>query len=698
MRPTRSERTPPHDKAADRQRRTAHLLAGRARRALALFALAALAIAADGLSGERGALAGPPATTPSVAPQDVPMLERADDVASYTLRAKLDPTVHTVHGEGTITWKNASARPVSELWMHLYLNGFKNQSSVFMRAAIGGFRGSGVPSEWGTIDIKKLVLVERAADGNGEQRHDLKSAIELKRPGDEDETDARIPLPREVPSGATITLEVEWDDKLPAVVHRTGYEGSFHMIAQWFPKLARLEADGTWAHFPFHQLGEFYADFGRYDVTLDVPEGFIVGATGPTIETKNEAGRHIERHVQDSVHDFAWTAWDKYQVRTEKIEGVDVTVLTPPGYDDHAQRELETMRFALPHYGARYGKYPYSVLTLVHPPQAATEAGGMEYPTLITTGQPAWLPRGMYFVEGVTIHEFGHQYFYGLCASNEDAWPFLDEGVNSYAENEALTAWKGRGSGLDFAGLKIGDVEAQAERARHFGHDEKIAQGASAFATGSAYGALVYSRTATILETLARVYGKPKMDRALGVYARRFRFKHPTPNDLIETIKAEIGDAAAETLRASLFEKGWVDYAVTQMSSHGARSAAGIFDREGRRETISLDTARSANRYSGWALVVRRGTLRLPVEIELVAEDGSRSRVSWNGEDESFRVPYSGTSPLHAVVVDPDEHLLLDEHPDNNFATAPGRRSAGAPRVLERATYWAQAILGGLAP
>lgn len=691
--------------------RRGHATARRAGRPALLFTLAALAIAAEGALRERGAVARPNGTSPAApegapreagaagpALEDVPMLDRAEDVASYTLHAKLDPILHTVHGRGTITWKNASTKPVSELWMHLYLNGFKNQSSVFMRAPIGGFRGSGAPRSWGTIDIEKLVLVEPASVDTPERRVDLKGAMELKRPGDEDETDARIPLPRQVPSGQTITLEVEWDDKLPTVLHRTGYDGSFHMVAQWFPKLARLEEDGTWAHFPFHHLGEFYADFGRYDVTLDVPEGFVVGATGPAVETKIDGGRRIERHVQDSVHDFAWTAWDKYRVRKEKIEGVDVTVLSPPGYDDAVERELETMRFALPHYGARYGRYPYPVLTLVHPPQTAGEAGGMEYPTLITTGAPAWLPRGLHFVEAVTIHEFGHQYFYGLCASNEDAWPFLDEGVNSYAENEAMTAWKGPGSGIDFAGLAIGDVEAQAERARHFGHDEKIAQGAGDFATGNAYGALVYSRTAAVLETLARVYGKAKMDRALGVYARRFRFRHPSPHDLVETVATELGAGAAENLRRSLFEKGWVDYAVTQTSSHTSRSPAGIFDRAGQRETISLDQSSRADRFDGWVLVVRRGTLRLPVEVELVAEDGARSRVTYSGEDESFRVPYSGTSPLRAVVVDPDDRLLLDERPDNDFATAPGRRSAGAPRVLERATYWAQAILGGLAP
>lgn len=615
------------------------------------------------------------------------MAEHPERVVTYTLRASLDPQKHTVHGEGTIAWRNASAKPVSELWLHLYLNAFKNQRSTFMREPVGGFRGTTIPHDWGTIDVRKLAL------GGA----DLLPTMELRRPNDEDETDARVPLPRAVEPNETITLDVAWDDKLPTVVERTGYDGSFHMVAQWFPKIAKLEPDGTFAHFPFHHLAEFYADYGSYDVTIDVPQAFVVGATGPATETKTENGRRVERHVQDDVHDFAWTAWDAFRTKKETIDGVDVTILYPPHYDDHAERELETMRFALPHYGDRYGKYPYRVLTLVHPPAAVPEAGGMEYPTLITTGGASWMPRGVNLVELVTIHEFGHQYFYGLLASNEVAWPFLDEGLNSYAEAEAMEAWKGKGSMIDLLGLRIGDAEGHSERARHFVHDDRVAQPAYAFTSGSTYGALVYSRTATILETMRRTYGDAKVRGALRVYAHRFRFRHPRPDDLVDTFRAEMGDKAAETLHAALFDKAWVDYAITQTSSHEQRAPAGIFDVGGKRETVPADRT-TPGKWTGWVLAVRRGTLSFPVEIELVAEDGTRTRVPWDGASESIRVPYTGASPLRAAIVDPDGRVLLDQDRTNDFATAPGRDAAGAPRTLERTAYWAELLLGAVAP
>lgn len=640
------------------------------------------------------ARADAPMIPADVAP-DITMAAHPARVVDYTLRAKLDPTAHTVHGEGTISWTNVSTQPVSELWMHLYLNAFKNQSTVFMRAPIGGFRGSTVPKEWGTIDVTKLTLVSGAA---GAERHELWPSVVLRRPNDEDETDARIPLPAPVAPGQTITLEVVWDDKLPSVVERTGFDGSFHMIAQWFPKIAKIEADGTFAHFPFHHLGEFYADYGKYDVTLDVPEAFVVGAVGPAAESRVEGGRRIEHHVQDDIHDFAWTAWDKFQTRTETIGDVACTILYPPGYDDHAERELATMRFALPYYGARYGKYPYPVLTLVHPPASAPEAGGMEYPTLITTGGSSYIPNGLYLPELVTIHEFGHQYFYGLVATHETQWPFQDEGLNSYAEAEAMATWKGRGSFLDLLGLKVGDAEGHAERARHYAHDERVAQPAYAFGTGNAYGSLVYSRTATILETLRRVYGDALMQRAMGAYTRRFRYQHPVPRDLIETFQREMGSDAGEVLRDALFDKGWIDFKVEALSSHSVHAPAGIFDRDGKRATTPAPLPGASGKYEGWALIVRRGTLHLPVDVELVAADGTKTRTSWDGTTDSVRVPYAGASPLASVVVDPDARVLLDEDPANDFANAPGHSGGGAPRTLERSTYWAELLMGAIAP
>src|SRR5262249_55780240 len=155
-----------------------------------------------------------------------------------------------------------------------------------------------------------------------------------------------------------------------------------------------------------------------------------------TGDVRTEKGRAVRRYVQEDVHDFAFTAWAGFRELQAKSEdgAVAIRCLYPPGFDEAARVEVEAARCGLTYFGKADGRYPSTTLTLVHPPDGADEAGGMEYPTLITTGGPFYLPyTGAHGIELLTLHELGHQWFYGLVATDEHAWPFLDEGVNSYA-------------------------------------------------------------------------------------------------------------------------------------------------------------------------------------------------------------------------------------------------------------------------
>jgi len=626
------------------------------------FAIAAVSLTVTTARADRSASGAPQP------PND--LRQHAEDVVDYTLTASLDTATHSVHATGAIRWRNTSSKAVRELWLHLYLNAFKDDDSDFLREQVGG-RGSSLPEGYGRTEIRSLTL--QNADGSAD---DLLATMETKRPGEKDETDARVPLPREVGPGESIQMDVAFDDKLPIVVERTGYRNSFHMIGQWFPKVARLEPDGTWAHFPFHHLSEFYADFGTYDVTLDVPESFTIGATGPAVETHVMGGRRVERHVQGDIHDFAWTAWDRWQSRHDAVDGVAVTVLFPPGFGDIADRELEAVRFALPDDSARYGRYPYVTLTVVHPPQEAAEAGGMEYPTLITGDGPWLTPRGVLEPEIVAVHELGHQWFYGLVATNESAWPFLDEGINQYAEGDTMGRWRGAGSAANLFGLRVSDAAIQAVAGNMAARDEAVAQAANAFSTGANYGRLVYSRTASVLETMRRVYGDDTVARALGVYTRRFRFEHPGPEQLIEVFDEVLGPAVAATLRSALFDKGWVDFAVDRVRSERAEHGAG---------------------YEGSVVVRRRGTLLFPVDVDLVMADGSRRRETWDGDGDWKRFEYRGRIPLAGAVVDPDDRVVIDSNLENNHGTT-AEGGGRARRTIERLTYWLELLLQTVSP
>jgi hypothetical protein len=618
-----------------------------------------------------------------------PPRTRPRPLASYTLSARLDAQTHRVAGQGSIRFTNASQQPTSELWLHLYLNAFKNNRTLFLRSPFGAGRRGLQAGEWGYIDVKRLSVREF---GNT----DIWPTAAGHSPGDaEDQTDIRVALPAAVQPGQSITLDVQFESQLPELVERTGYSETFHFVAQWFPKLARRLPTGAWVHFPFHPQGEFCADFGDYSVSIDVPESMRVAATGPRVEERVAQGRRVVRHHIRGVHDFAWAAWDGFQERRERIGQVDVRLLFPHGHEHNAELSLESLRFALPHFSHHYGSYPYGVLTVVHPPEHAGAAGGMEYPTLITTGGAWYVGYLARVVEAVTIHELAHQWFYGLVATDEHAWPFLDEGLTSFAEGLALRERYGAGSLVDLPGLQIATEAVGRWLAVARGQDDAIAQPASAFSGLHSLSALVYARTAALLRTLCGAYTQEAVLRALGRYAREHRFGHPGPEQLLDAVRAELGVEAAETLRIGLFERGWVDYRVHGLRNARRSPAAGVFDRAGGRETPPRPAEADAMDWVGAATVVRRGTLRLPVDIELTAEDGSRTRRHWNGHGAWLRVEHSGSSPLARVVVDPDRRIAIDENLLNNAISA---RPAPSRRTTERAVYVAQLLLGWFGP
>lgn len=675
----------------------------------ALESVALLAFGVVGLLAGARSFAPPKALAPSAPvieppPGGWPASPEPARVVRYELRARLDPELHTVDGEGRIELENVAAAPLRDLRLHLYLNGFKNDATVFRRARVAGFRGeiAGAP---GFIDVKKLALV-----GEGGVEEDLWANHEVishrgESPQDplraedaplvagapDDETDVRVPLPREVPPGAKITLAVAFHDQLPEISERTGYRGSFHFVGQWFPKLAKLERDGTWASFPFHHVAEFYADFGSYDVTLDVPERFVLGATGPAVEARREGGRRIERHVQDRVHDFGWTAWDRF-VEREATEGpVRIKLLFPPGYEPAAERELQSSVAGLRDLGARFGAYPYDVLTVVHPPDVASEAGGMEYPTLITTGGPWWPAHGSHEIEGVTVHELGHQWFYGLVATNEVQWPAGDEGLNSWAEQLVMRRMLGEGTAVSLGPIQLSYFAiSQQGAAPRF--DEPIFQPADHFANGSSYGARVYGATSVALETLRRTYGEARFDAALGAYARKHRFSHPTPEDLFAALETWVSRDCAKAARAALTTPTTLDFSVERVTAAKRHAPKGWFDKPERERDPALAGFEG---WSGSVWIARRGVVDLPLTVELRFADGSQRReVVRFGDRPWLRLDADGPKELVSAIVDPDLAILLDRDRTNNFLSS---RKVGAASVTrERATAWIGVLMRGV--
>ena len=396
------------------------------------------------------------------------------DIANYTIDARLDGSHRVITATATLRWTNTSSRPARELWWHLYMNAFANRDTLFMRT--GGDEGTSRQSPRSVRQHRRAdhanVVGGRSARGRSENDPTVPH----------DATQLRTSLSAPVPPGRTIEIVMSFRTRLPDAFARSGAWRDFAFAGQWFPKIAVLRNDGQWAHFPFHANTEFFADFGRYDVTLHVPHGDIVAATGVEVEpAANGSSEDLHHYGADAVHDFAWTAWREFRERDDTINGIQVRTLFPPGGASVAARAVASLVWSMPDFRARFGPYPYPNLTVVLPPRQAHGVGGMEYPTLITI-DGEWLePRSERQIEWVTVHEYAHQYFYGLLASDEWSWPFLDEGFADYASGLAMgdhfgvdrEFWDGLGLTLGYWAFE-GRLRGGHQR-RHPGRERLIA-------------------------------------------------------------------------------------------------------------------------------------------------------------------------------------------------------------------------------
>ena len=259
--------------------------------------------------------------------------------ASYTITARLDPGTRTITGSETIAWRNISGRSATDLQFHLYWNAWKNARSTFMRErALGGNSDDGGrrADEWGRIDVTAIKIA-------GTDRTASKRFIAPDDDNANDETVMSVPLERPIEPGGTATVELAWTAHVPRTFARTGAIGNFFFIAQWFPKLGVLQQEG-WNCHQFHSGTEFFSDYGVYDVSLTVPAGWPLGATGVERERRDNAdGTATHRYHQDDVHDFVWTTSPDYLVRTARFEHarlppVEMRLLLQPEHAAQAER------------------------------------------------------------------------------------------------------------------------------------------------------------------------------------------------------------------------------------------------------------------------------------------------------------------------------------------------------------------------
>jgi len=621
-------------------------------------------------------------------------------VASYQISCRLDPEKKTVEATEVLTWKNTTSRPASTLRFHLYLNAFRNTLSTFWKESGGENRGGKLLESWGSIEVLRMT----AADGA-----DLLPSLKYIAPDDgnpHDRTVAEVLLPKPVAPGETISVAIDFLSRLPRVSVRTGYKDDFFFVVQWFPKIGVFQESG-WNCHQYHATSEFFADFGNYDVSVDVPARYRgkVGATGRLVETREtSSGRILYRFQQEGVHDFAWTADPSYIVledifREAGIGDAKLILLLQSEHASQAERHFRAAKAALSGYGRILGPYPYPTLTIVDPPWGARGAGGMEYPTLITAGTSWSAPTKILRPEGVTVHETGHQFFYGIIANNEFEEAWLDEGFNTYMTDRVLAAVFGPNHvdlsvfGLHFPlGIDIHEPLDVNRRYFEVADWDVLASESWRFRDRKSYGGQVYSKTALTLATLERLMGTAAMDRALRLYADRWRFRHPTTKDFIQAVNDSTGRNWDWFFDRTFYSSGVVDYAVADAESRPAKAPRGLFEKDGKLAEGAPSAIANPKGYDSEVTVVRNGDVAMPVYVQLRFENGSVYRSRWDGESRWKRYRVSAGPRLVEAVVDPDEQVLLDSDRTNN-----GRRTEGDPRAAtrwtSRAVFWVQNLI-----
>jgi len=571
--------------------------------------------------------------------------------ADYTLEATLDTGTNVLRGRGRIYYVNRSPETLSFVWVQLDQNLFApgsisavlNQPPLlFAGGVVFDFSGKGFA---GGITIDRFAAAGRP--------------LSTKVFG----TMMRVELSRPLAPGLRITFEVAWHFPIPPYGGgRMGRVGSrFYEIGQWYPRLAVYDDVHGWNTLPFLGAGEFYLEFGDFDVSLTVPAGFLVTATGalanPTaIRTPQERARlarvftsnqivqvvtHQEavanatrrvpgtrtwRFTASGARDFAWAAGAGLRWDASTVNGILVQTFYHP--DAAPWEEANAMvRFALKHFSGALGEYPW--------PQVSAVEGlieGMEYPMVIFC--PSLQKREDQY--WVLMHELGHQWFPMQVGSDERRYPWMDEGFNTFADYDAAEAF--------FKGTAYGDTVRR----------ELLSAYAATATPGSEQPMITkpdevrqlywtaYQKPALMLSILREVLGRSEFDAAFREYARRWKGKHPQPADFFRTMSNVTGRDL------DWFWRGWI-YTTARLDQ-------------------AVDSVRSRDD-SAFLYLSNRGQMVLPATVELRYADGTAETRSlpvemWNL---GSRFTYRMATPkrLTGVVIDP-RAMYPDINRDNN--------------------------------
>ena len=503
--------------------------------------------------------------------------------ADYTIRASLDTATHTIAGVETIRYANNSPDTLGYLWLQLDQNIYKaNSRGALLNPTDARFAGRGFEGGY-TIEYVRVVRrIEKAAG-----RTPLATAT--------NGTVMRVELDRPLPPGGRAELELAYRFEVPEHgSDRMGREqfpgGWLYEIAEWYPRMAVYDDVRGWNTEQYLGQGEFYLEYGDFDVSITVPRSFIVAATGTlanpavvltasqrarlaravrsdttvAIIAKTEVGQPSSRPAGSgttltwhftarNVRDVAWAASATFVWNASGYDGVLIQSFYPPEANPDWARSTEYARHTIKHYSEKWYRYPYPTAINVAGP-----VGGMEYPMIVFCGDRAG-DRGLF---GVTTHELGHEWFPMIVGSNERLYAWMDEGFNTFINIYSTLAFyhdsapRDRGNAIQWA------------RFAATGQDEPPMLAADRI-TPRLLGQVAYNKPATGLYLLREhiVVDTTRFDTAFRAYIQRWAYKHPTPADFFRSMEDGLGEDLSWFWRGWFYRSDVVDLAVDSVAT-----------------------------------------------------------------------------------------------------------------------------------
>jgi len=548
---------------------------------------------------------------------------------AYRITGALDEPSGVLTGHVSISYVNRSPDTLRDFYVHQYLNAFRP-----------GSRWAAADSAEQRDRFQHMkdpdYAFERITGATVMGR-----ALRPDYPYAPDSTIAHWTLPRPLAPGDSLAIEVDWQARPSTLPRRQGRQGRRFDFAQWYPKVVVYDRYG-WEDHPLYPGGEFYGEFATYDVTLDLPQDQVIGATGVPVEgdpgwekAKADPGLQIDYQRQwyrsplpaprcavmsvapgrkcvrfraQDVHHFAFSLNPDYIYEQGRYGDAVVRVLYQPG--DRVTwgqgKAVQNTVLALAWLDSLFGKYQWPQLTNVH----RIEGGGTEFPMMIMDGSASI---------GLIVHETGHQYTMGQLANNEWREGWLDEGFSDFQEGWFFEA---HGGAPAYDALEPSVLWLDLER-----WSEPVATVSEQFRDFLIYQEMVYSKAQLFYEQLRYVVGDETMRRILREYFSRWKLKH-VDEDAFRGVAEEVSRKDLKWLFGEwLHATPLVDYRLRRVERH--RLA------DGRWRTV--------------VTIERKGDGRMPVEI------GDRDTIYARATGEPIReiIEFTSARKPGRLVLDP---------------------------------------------